>query len=58
MKALLNVIKWTIYSMIVFVIFDFVFCNPSLNAEYIVRLLIAFSMYLIAWGIYCTIKGE
>ena len=52
MKALLNVIKWTIYSMIVFVIFDFMYCNPSLNAEYIVRLLVAFSMYLIAWGIY------
>ena len=58
MKNLINIIQWTIYSMIVYIVGDYFYTNPSFNAEYVVKLLVAFFVYLIAFGIYFEIKGK
>lgn len=58
MKNLINIIKWTVYSMIVYIIGDYFYTDPSFNTEYIVKLLVAFSVYLIAFGVYFTLRGE
>ena len=58
MKNLINVIKWTIYSMIVFILLDFFYSNPTYNGEYIFKLLFAMSGYSIVWAIYFTLRGE
>ena len=42
MKNLINIIQWTIYSMIVYIVGDYFYTNPSFNAEYVVKLLVAF----------------
>lgn len=58
MKNLINIIQWTIYSMIVYIVGDYFYTNPSFNAEYEVKLLVAFFVYLIAFGVYFTLIGE
>lgn len=58
MKNLINIIQWTIYSMIVYIVGDYFYTNPSFNAEYVVKLLVVFFVYLIAFGVYFTFKGE
>lgn len=58
MKALLNVIKYTICSMIIFIPLDFFYSNPTYNGEYIFKLLFVMSGYSIVWAIYFTLRGE
>ena len=58
MKNFINIIQWTIYSMIIYIVGDYFYTNPSFNAEYVVKLLVAFFVYLIALGVYFTLKGK
>ena len=58
MKNLMNVIKWTIFSMIIFIPIDFLYSNPTYNGEYIFKLLFVMSGYSIVWAIYFTLRGE
>jgi len=44
--------------MIAFIVSDLAVNNPTYNAEYIVKLLVVFSVYLIAFGIYFEIGGK
>lgn len=58
MKGFINVLEYVICAMIAFIVSDLAINNPTYNAEYIVRLLVVFSVYLIAFGIYFEIKGK
>lgn len=58
MKGFINCLKCVICAMIAFIVSDLAVNNPTYNAEYIVRLLVVFSVYLITFGIYFEIKGE
>ena len=58
MKNLMNVIEWTVYSIIVFIVGDFFYTNPTFNVEYVVKLLVAAIVYIIFWTIYFKFHGE
>lgn len=58
MKNLINIIEWTVYSMIVFIVGDFFYTNPTFNVEYVVKLLVAAIVYTIFWTIYFRFHGE
>lgn len=58
MKGFINLLKCVICAMIAFIVSDLAVNNPTYNAEYIVKLLVVFSVYLIARGIYFEIEGK
>lgn len=58
MKGFINFLEYVICAMIAFIVSDLAINNPTYNAEYIVRLLVVFSVYLITFGIYFEIKGK
>ncbi len=58
MKGFINLLKCVICAMIAFIVSDLAVNNPTHNAEYIVKLLVVFSVYLIVFGIYFEIEGK
>ena len=44
--------------MIVFIVGDFFYTNPTFNVEYVVKLLVAAIVYTIFWTIYFKFHGE
>lgn len=58
MEKLKDWLKCTAYAMVAFIVSDFAINNPIYNADYLLKLLIAFWLYLIMFAIYFEFKGK
>ena len=58
MEKLKDWLKLTAYAMVAFIASDFAINNPMYNAEYLLKLLVAFWLYLMIFGIYFEFKGK
>ena len=58
MEKLKDWLKCTAYAMVAFIASDFAINNPIYNTEYLLKLLVAFWLYLIMFGIYFEFKGK